>query len=125
LWPSCATFLAYFFLKRKGTGWVESGGGGGGGCGGGGGGGGGGAPTGGGGGGGNGTLQINSTPWSQVIVDGRVIGNTPQMSIQLPAGSHRVELVNDQFNVRETLTVQITPGETTRRIVRLQIPTGG
>ena len=72
-----------------------------------------------------GTLLINSTPWSQVIVDGRVIGNTPQMNISLPSGSHRVELVNEQFNVRETLTVQITPGETTRRIVRLQIPTGG
>jgi hypothetical protein len=54
-----------------------------------------------------------------------VIGNTPQMSISLPSGSHRVELVNPQFNVRETLTVQIAPGETTRRIVRLQIPTGG
>jgi len=54
-----------------------------------------------------------------------VIGNTPQMAISLPAGSHRVELVNPQFNVRETLTVQITGGEVTRRVVTLQIPSGG
>jgi hypothetical protein len=51
-----------------------------------------------------------------------VIGPTPQRSISLPAGSHRVELVNEQFNVRETMTIQIIAGETTRRVVRLQPP---
>lgn len=65
---------------------------------------------------------MNSQPWSQVIVDGRVIGNTPQMNISLPAGSHRVELVNPQFNARESFTIVITAGETSTRVVRLTIP---
>ena len=69
--------------------------------------------------GGEGTLQVNSRPWSQVWVDGRLIGNTPQMNISLPAGRYRVTLVNPDFNIRETVTVQITAGETTRKIVTL------
>lgn len=72
--------------------------------------------------GGTGTLQVNSQPWSQVIIDGRVIGNTPQMGITLPAGTHRVELVNPQFNARETFTVNIQPGQVERRVVRLTLP---
>jgi serine/threonine protein kinase len=91
----------------------------------GGGGGGGGSSASAGGGGGNGTLMINTRPWSQVIVDGRVIGNTPQMSISLSPGAHRVELVNPQFNIRETLTVQIRSGETERRVLTLTVPSGG
>jgi hypothetical protein len=60
-----------------------------------------------------------------VVVDGRPIGNTPQMSISLPPGSHRVELINEQFNIHETLTVQIQPGETVRRVLTLTVPSGG
>src|SRR5262249_21387055 len=30
-----------------------------------------------------GILQINTTPWSQVYVDGRLVGSPPQMSIPL------------------------------------------
>ena len=69
--------------------------------------------------GGNGTLRINSRPWSQVYVDGRMIGNTPQMSIQLSAGRHRVSLVNPDFDIRKTITVNIAAGETITRIVNL------
>ncbi len=69
--------------------------------------------------GGTGTLRINSRPWSQVYVDGRLIGNTPQMNLQLAAGRHRVTLVNPDFNIRHTVSVNITPGETTTRIVQL------
>ena len=71
--------------------------------------------------GGTGTLRINSRPWSQVYVDGRLIGNTPQMNISLSAGSHRVTLVNPDFNVRHTVNVNITAGETTTRIVPLPV----
>ncbi|MCZ7678816.1 MAG: protein kinase [Sandaracinaceae bacterium] len=46
------------------------------------------------GGGGPGTLRVNTTPWSQVFVDGRLIGNTPQMNISLPAGRYTITLVN-------------------------------
>ncbi len=66
-----------------------------------------------------GTLSINTLPWSQVSVDGRMIGNTPLMDVQLSAGRHRVTLVNPDLNIRHTVSVTITAGETTTRVVRL------
>jgi hypothetical protein len=81
--------------------------------------GGGGAAAGGGAGGGMGTLRINTRPWSQVYVDGQLIGNTPQMNIQLRAGQHRVTLVNSDFNIRETITVNIVAGQTETKILTL------
>ncbi len=69
--------------------------------------------------GGPGRLRINSRPWSQVSVDGQNIGTTPQMNISLSSGRHRVTLVNPEFNIRKTITVNIRPGETTTRIVNL------
>lgn len=71
---------------------------------------------------GNGTLRINTTPWSQVSVDGRLVGNTPQMNIQLSPGTHRITLVNPDFNIRETQTVTIEAGQTVTRVIRLQTP---
>jgi hypothetical protein len=69
---------------------------------------------------GQGVLRINTRPWSQVFVDGRLIGNTPQMNIQLPAGRHTVTLVNSDFNIRQTITVDIRPGQTETRVLTLQ-----
>lgn len=68
---------------------------------------------------GNGRLRINTRPWSQVFVDGRLIGNTPQMGVELSAGEHRVTLVNTEFNIRETITVNIRSGQTETRILNL------
>ena len=68
---------------------------------------------------GNGTLRVNTRPWSQVFVDGQLIGNTPQMNIPLSAGSHRLTLVNSEFNIRETVSVQVRPGEVTTKIITL------
>ncbi len=70
--------------------------------------------------GGPGTLRINTRPWSQVSIDGRAIGNTPQMNIPLPAGNHRVQLVNPEFNLRKTLTINIKPGQVETQIIALQ-----
>ncbi|HJL18892.1 MAG TPA: PEGA domain-containing protein [Sandaracinaceae bacterium LLY-WYZ-13_1] len=66
-----------------------------------------------------GTLRVNTTPWSEVYVDGRRIGNTPQMNIRLPAGRHTVTLVNPDFNIRERVQVNIAPGGTETLIRRL------
>jgi len=69
--------------------------------------------------GGTGTLRINTRPWSQVYVDGALIGNTPQMNIPLRAGAHRVTLVNTEFNIRETITVNIAAGATETKVLTL------
>jgi hypothetical protein len=68
---------------------------------------------------GTGILRINTRPWSQVYIDGQLIGNTPQMNIQLRAGQHRVTLVNSDFNIRETITVNIVAGQTETKILTL------
>jgi hypothetical protein len=70
--------------------------------------------------GGQGTLRINARPWAQVVIDGRPIGNTPQMNIALPAGNHRVQLVNPEFNLKKNLTVTIKAGQTETQIIALQ-----
>jgi serine/threonine protein kinase len=69
--------------------------------------------------GGFGTLRINTQPWSQVFVDGRLIGNTPQMAISLPAGTHKVTLINGEYNIRKTLVVTIVNGRTETKIINL------
>lgn len=66
-----------------------------------------------------GMLRINSRPWSQVSVDGRLVGNTPQMSLRLSPGKHTVLLVNPEFSLRKTLTVQIKRGAIVTKIVEL------
>jgi serine/threonine protein kinase len=69
--------------------------------------------------GGTGILRINSRPWSQVVVDGRVIGNTPQMNVSLEAGTHTVTLINSEFGYKKTLKVSVKAGEVVTKIVTL------
>ena len=64
-------------------------------------------------------MRINSRPWSQVFVDGRLIGNTPIMGVPLQAGEHQVELVNAALNVRKTIQVKIKPDDVVTKIVLL------
>jgi hypothetical protein len=69
---------------------------------------------------GEGTLRVNSRPWSQISIDGKSYGTTPQMNIRLSAGRHRVVLVNPDFGIRKTLTVTIKPDAIETLIVPLQ-----
>jgi PEGA domain len=62
-----------------------------------------------------GTLQVNSLPWAQVYVDGRMLGYTPQRGIVLSPGEHEVRLVNPAFRMKKTLRVQIAQGERVSR----------
>jgi serine/threonine-protein kinase len=67
-----------------------------------------------------GTLRINSRPWSQVVIDGRPIGSTPQMNVSLSEGTHKVTLINPDFDIKKTLTVKIKAGQIETQIVALQ-----
>jgi hypothetical protein len=66
-----------------------------------------------------GTLRVNSRPWSQVFIDGKGYGHTPRFNIELAAGSHSLELVNDEFGVRRKLDFTITPGKIETLVVNL------
>jgi hypothetical protein len=63
--------------------------------------------------GGEGYLRLGSKPWTNIVVDGKETGlHTPQTHLKLAAGSHRITLVNPQFNIKETFSVDIRSGET-------------
>lgn len=63
-----------------------------------------------------GTLQVNSRPWARILVDGHFMGHTPQRALRLPAGHHRVLLVNDQLDMNKFFEVTIEPGQVVTRV---------
>lgn len=67
-----------------------------------------------------GVLLLGSKPPCQIFIDGKDTGlKTPQKSISLSAGRHKITLINNEFGIKETLTVIIQPGEETKKIVDL------
>jgi hypothetical protein len=68
---------------------------------------------------GGGTLRVNSRPWSQVFVDGKLVGNTPQMGISLSSGSHKLKLVSPDLGLTKQLTVKVDKGKVTTKVVNL------
>jgi serine/threonine-protein kinase len=66
-----------------------------------------------------GLLRLNSRPWSQVFVDGKPMGNTPQMGMRLPAGSHQIELINREMGMGKKFQVKIVADEVVTRIETL------
>jgi hypothetical protein len=54
------------------------------------------------------TVSLNATPWADVSIDGRTIGQTPIANHLLALGSHRITFRHPQFGERtETLTVSL------------------
>jgi hypothetical protein len=66
-----------------------------------------------------GTLRLNTRPWSQVVVDGRPVGNTPQPNLELSAGKHKLVLSNPSLGLSKNVTVTIKPGETNTQVINL------
>jgi hypothetical protein len=60
-----------------------------------------------------GTVFINATPWGSVYVDGRLVGNTPQVNLRLDAGTHTLRVVRDGFVPWER-EVRVAAGGTVR-----------
>ncbi len=61
---------------------------------------------------GQGTLNINSIPVSNVILDGKPLGSTPKIGVKVSAGSHTVVFVHPQFG-RKVRAVTVAPGAST------------
>ena len=66
-----------------------------------------------------GRLRINTRPWTKVYVNGELVGNTPQMNIELEPGTHAVVLENREAGVRKVVRVKIEPGQTVTRVYDL------
>jgi serine/threonine protein kinase len=66
-----------------------------------------------------GKLSLNAVPWANVKLKGKNLGATPLM-INLPAGTHQLELENPPLNLKRTITVIIKEGEQTTHFEKLQ-----
>jgi PEGA domain-containing protein len=60
-----------------------------------------------------GYFAVNSMPWAVLSVDGRVVGNTPQLRIRVTPGRHRLVLARDGFET-QTRWVTVRSGATVR-----------
>ena len=66
---------------------------------------------------GQGTLMLGSKPSCDIYIDGTNTGlHTPQREIKLPAGKHRITLMNNEFGIRETFSVEIKADQPTKEI---------
>lgn len=60
-----------------------------------------------------GLLFVNSRPWGRVLVDGRVVGNTPLLGMPIAPGTHELRVERDGFHPFET-TITVDPGTEVR-----------
>lgn len=56
-------------------------------------------------------LSVNTTPWSNVTLDGRHIGNTPVLGRELSPGRHVLILTNPVRSLTKKLVFVVKPGE--------------
>jgi hypothetical protein len=68
-----------------------------------------------------GTLDVQSTPWATVTIDGRRIAeSTPVLGLRLPVGDHVVRLHNPRRDLEATRRVTVREGERARLVVELR-----
>jgi hypothetical protein len=65
-----------------------------------------------------GSLSINATPWAEVILDGRSLGETPIANVTARAGTHELVFRNPQHGELKQ-TVVVKPGELGRVTVNM------
>lgn len=65
-----------------------------------------------------GTLRLSSKPTAMIMVNGQNMGYTPK-KLELPAGTHKVTLINNEQGLKKTITVTIKAGATVTEIVPL------
>jgi hypothetical protein len=57
----------------------------------------------------NGALSVNAVPWAEVLLDGKVIGETPIANYAVLPGAHDIVLRNPKFpEQRRTVVVTLT-----------------
>ena len=67
-----------------------------------------------------GLLTIDTSPWSQVSVGGRALGQTPLIGVKLPAGSYVLSLKNPELGIETSYPVTIENGKTTARRIGIE-----
>jgi hypothetical protein len=66
-------------------------------------------------GGGSGVLALGAKPPCDIFIDGKNTGlTTPQRALKVPAGAHRITLVNREHKITESFSVNVKAGDTTK-----------
>jgi hypothetical protein len=66
---------------------------------------------------GEGTLMVSSKPPCEIVIDGKPTGlTTPQRSIPLSVGAHKITFINDAEGIKKTVSVSITADQSTKLI---------
>ena len=66
-----------------------------------------------------GKLTLDTTPWCEVFLKGRKLGDTPLVDYPLPQGLHVLTLVNEQKSLKTAIEVEVTAGKTTVKKLKL------
>ncbi|MET0795606.1 MAG: PEGA domain-containing protein, partial [Polyangiaceae bacterium] len=66
---------------------------------------------------GNGTISMNAIPVSNVLLDGKPMGQTPRMGVSVAPGPHTVVFVNSEHG-RKAKTVTVEAGKSATVVVR-------
>lgn len=61
-------------------------------------------------------VSINSRPWANIYINGKLIKSTPIIKFSLPAGTHKIQFKNPKFNIDKTFPIELKPGEHVRMI---------
>jgi serine/threonine-protein kinase len=64
-------------------------------------------------------LRINAEPWAHVTLDGRPLGETPLMDVEVEPGRHRLRFEHVPSEAIEERTIDVDPGEQRDIIVDL------
>jgi serine/threonine-protein kinase len=56
-------------------------------------------------------ISVHVHPWAIVYVDGNKVHQTPVVDLELPAGKHVIELINEGKNRREKISIVVMPNE--------------
>jgi serine/threonine protein kinase len=66
---------------------------------------------------GEGILSLGAKPPCDIYIDGKSTGlKTPQRELKLSAGRHKVTLMNNEFGIKESFSVEIKTGEVTKQV---------
>jgi hypothetical protein len=69
----------------------------------------------------SGTLSINATPWAEVLVDGRTVGETPIGNLAISVGSHEVVFRHPELG-EQRMTAVVTLSGPTRLTADMRKP---
>jgi len=61
--------------------------------------------------------MISTKPPCEILIDGKATGmSTPQRAMSLPAGAHKITLVNTGANITKNVMVQINADQATKLV---------